>query len=105
MKGDGDLNGDGYVTGTELGIYLRDKVTYHSNRLQTPQFGKLRDIDFNQGDFVFKMQGKERIWKNRLSINSAEKMNYWKKRCKVFEKKYRESKEAKEKMDYWKKTL
>ena len=47
----GDLNSDGFVTGTELGLYLQSKVPQHAN--QTPQFGKINDYDLSRGDFVF----------------------------------------------------
>jgi hypothetical protein len=48
----GDLNKDGYVTGQELGMYLWNKVPQHTTR-QTPQYGKIRDYELSQGDFVF----------------------------------------------------
>ncbi|OQY54656.1 MAG: hypothetical protein DRR08_22100 [Candidatus Parabeggiatoa sp. nov. 2] len=47
----GDLYKDGYVTGEELGLYLKNKVHEHSE--QTPQYGKIRDYDLSRGDFVF----------------------------------------------------
>lgn len=46
-----DLDKDGYVTGTELGLYLQAKVPLHTN--QTPQFGKIKDYELSLGDFVF----------------------------------------------------
>jgi len=49
--GKGDLNEDGYVSGTELGLYLQNEVPKHTD--QTPQFGKIKDFDLSQGDFVF----------------------------------------------------
>jgi hypothetical protein len=45
-----DLNGDGYITGTELGLFLNEKVTIDSDNQQTPQFGRL---DSQEGEFVF----------------------------------------------------
>jgi len=51
LHGEGDLNNDGYVTGTELGMYLHNKVTSY-NSGQTPQYGKIRDPDLDEGDFV-----------------------------------------------------
>lgn len=48
-----DSNGDGYLTASELGLYLGDRVTNLTQSLQTPRFGKLRDKDFDRGDFVF----------------------------------------------------
>ena len=52
LRGAGDLDRDGYVTGTELGMYLQREVTALKVG-QTPQYGKIRDPDFNEGDFVF----------------------------------------------------
>ena len=49
--GVGDLNQDGYVSGTELGLFLQEKVPLHAN--QSPQFGKIQDYDLSRGDFVF----------------------------------------------------
>jgi formylglycine-generating enzyme required for sulfatase activity len=49
----GDLNRDGYVSGTELGLYLQEKVPAHSR--QNPQYGKIRDYDLARGDFVFQL--------------------------------------------------
>ena len=46
-----DLDGDGYIRGTELGLYLQKKVPQYTN--QNPQFGKIRDYDLDRGDFIF----------------------------------------------------
>jgi hypothetical protein len=51
MHGLGDLDRDGYVTGTELGVFLQGRVPLYAD--QTPQFGKIRDYDLSRGDFVF----------------------------------------------------
>jgi len=51
----GDLYKDGYVTGEELGLYLKNKVPEHTD--QTPQYGKIRDYDLSRGDFVFVVAG------------------------------------------------
>ena len=43
---------DGYITGEELGLYLKNKVpTYNSG--QHPQFGKISDPKLDDGDFIF----------------------------------------------------
>jgi hypothetical protein len=47
-----DANGDGYITGSELGIFLFDKVTNLSGEGQTPRFGKLNALGLDRGDFV-----------------------------------------------------
>lgn len=54
LRGDGDLDGDGYVTGTELGMYLHRKVLSYETG-QTPQYGKIKDPDLDEGDFVFQL--------------------------------------------------
>ena len=52
LRGEADLSRDGYVTGAELGMYLHDKVLYYRTG-QTPQYGKIREPDLDEGDFVF----------------------------------------------------
>lgn len=46
-----DLNNDGYISATELGLYLQTVVPEHTN--QNPQYGKIRDYDLSRGDFIF----------------------------------------------------
>lgn len=53
LRGDSDLNKDGYVTGTELGEFLQDTVINYSRGGQHPQYGKIRDPILDRGDFVF----------------------------------------------------
>ena len=48
-----DANGDGYVTASELGMHLADRMTNLTRARQTPRYGKLRDKDYDRGDFVF----------------------------------------------------
>lgn len=73
LKGDADTNGDGYVTGTELGEYLHSEVSTQSKGLQTPQQHKMLGADFNRGDFVFQVP------KNpNESINRVAEQAYWK---------------------------
>ena len=48
-----DANGDGYLTASELGLFLTDRVTNLTRSKQTPRYGKLRDKDWDRGDFVF----------------------------------------------------
>ena len=43
---------DGYITGEELGLFLKNKVPEY-NPAQHPQYGKIRDPSLDQGDFVF----------------------------------------------------
>lgn len=53
LEGEGDLSNDGYVTATELGFFLNEKVTNYSRRTQTPQYGKIRNRKLDKGNFVF----------------------------------------------------
>jgi cyclophilin family peptidyl-prolyl cis-trans isomerase len=53
LRGEADLNHDGYITGSELGMYLESKVTTYSHRTQTPKSGKLARQNLDKGDFVF----------------------------------------------------
>ena len=43
---------DGYITGEELGYYLKNEVPAYSKG-QHPQYGKIRDPKLDKGDFVF----------------------------------------------------
>ena len=52
-----DSNGDGYLTASEMGLYLSDRITNLTEQAQTPRYGKLRDPDFDRGDFVFLLPG------------------------------------------------
>ena len=47
-----DANGDGYLTGTELGFFLEARVTNLTEGRQTPRYGKLRDPEYDRGDFI-----------------------------------------------------
>ena len=52
LRGDADINRDGFITGTELGNWIQSQVIGYKTG-QTPQFGKLRDPQLDEGDFVF----------------------------------------------------
>jgi formylglycine-generating enzyme required for sulfatase activity len=52
---DADANHDGYVTGTELGLFLQQKMTNLTNNRQTPRYGKLNALGYDRGDFVFQV--------------------------------------------------
>ncbi len=54
-----DMNRDGYLTGSELGMYLTNQVANLTDAVQTPRYGKLRDKKYNRGDFVFLLAGGE----------------------------------------------
>ena len=60
IEGEGDTNRDGYVTGSELGEFLNQRVLSYDTG-QTPQYGKIRDPDLDEGDFVFLAPMDERV--------------------------------------------
>jgi len=51
LKGSADGNGDGTITGSELGEYLKNEVSAYSGGTQTPVFGST-----GKGEFVFKSE-------------------------------------------------
>ena len=53
IDGEADYNKDGYVTGSELGMYLDTSVVNYSHGAQHPQYGKIRHPKLDKGDFVF----------------------------------------------------
>ncbi|MCK9203045.1 MAG: caspase family protein [Bacteroidales bacterium] len=53
LKGEADMDHDGYVTGTELGAFIQQSVINYSYETQHPQFGKIRNPNLDKGDFVF----------------------------------------------------
>jgi hypothetical protein len=58
IEGEADSNHDSYVTGTELGEFLQDKVVNYSRNAQHPQYGKIRNPNLDKGDFVFALPKK-----------------------------------------------
>ena len=53
ITGDADLNGDGYITGSELGMHLQEKVVNYTRGGQHPQYGKINNPKLDRGDFIF----------------------------------------------------
>jgi hypothetical protein len=53
LEGEADVNNDGFITGTELGEFLQEKVVNYSHGSQHPQYGKIRNPHLDKGDFVF----------------------------------------------------
>ena len=53
LQGQGDIDGDDYITGTELGIYLKKHVMAYKGNRQTPQVGTIDNPHLDEGDFVF----------------------------------------------------
>ena len=55
LDGKADSDKDGYLTGSELGYFLKKEVIQFSNNRQHPQSGKINDSRLDDGDFVFVM--------------------------------------------------
>ncbi len=53
LEGEADYTGDGYVTGSELGLYLTQTLREYTSA-QTPQYGKIRESELDRGDIVFR---------------------------------------------------
>jgi uncharacterized caspase-like protein len=80
LKGKGDLNNDGYVTGTELSVFLQDNVINYTRGAQHPQYGKIRHPNLDKGDFVF-MTDKERRFDEELE-EEKQNIELWNERLK-----------------------
>jgi uncharacterized caspase-like protein len=59
LDGEGDLNGDGYMTAAELSSFIFENVVNYSKGAQHPQYGKIRNPNLDKGDFVFRMTPSE----------------------------------------------
>jgi hypothetical protein len=53
--GEADMNKDGYISGTELGMYLQREIIKRYQGKWHPLFGKSYDPKWDQGDFIFKV--------------------------------------------------
>lgn len=60
LNGEADIDRDGYVTGTELGEFLQNRVLNYSKGAQHPQYGKIRNPNLDKGDYVFAYSGYRR---------------------------------------------
>ncbi len=70
LDGEGDVNQDGYITASELGEFLFEKVVLYSDDTQHPQYGKIRDMYLDKGDFVFLLKRKGQP-KSRLYVDTV----------------------------------
>ncbi len=71
-----DINSDGYLTASELGFFLSDRVTNLTQANQTPRYGKLRDKDYDRGDFILAVIKEQKLLADKtLSLQSAQTEN------------------------------
>jgi len=73
-----DANSDGYVTGSELGMFLTDRMTNLSRIKQTPRYGKLNHEDYDRGDFVFKLASLGKTPVAPISPTVSADIEFWK---------------------------
>jgi len=59
LNGEADYNGDSYITGSELGLYLQTKVINYTRGAQHPQYGKINNPYLDKGDFIFVLKSSE----------------------------------------------
>jgi len=55
LGGAADLDGDGYITGSELGMFLKARVSNYTRGAHTPLWGTLRHPKLDKGDLVFQL--------------------------------------------------
>ena len=60
LKGEADLFEDEHITGTELGMYVQNRLSMLTGERQVPQFGKLHDRILSKGDFVFPLKRRKK---------------------------------------------
>ena len=53
LKGDADIDGDGFQTASEMSLYLYDTVVRRSQATQHPQYGRIHNPENNLGEFIF----------------------------------------------------
>jgi caspase domain-containing protein len=73
LEGDADATGDGYITGSELGMYLQNQVRDYTRRKQNPQYGTIKNPDLDRGDFVFVPPGKRKREQEKKAKAAKEK--------------------------------
>tara|TARA_B100001029_G_C15056785_1_gene455010 strand:+ start:1545 stop:2747 length:1203 start_codon:yes stop_codon:yes gene_type:complete len=66
-----DSNKDGYITGTEIGIYLQEKVSFDTDNFQTPQS---RRLTTHEGEIIFLVDNYENE-NSDLKKSSDDKIN------------------------------
>jgi len=67
LKGKANYNNDNYISGTELGIFLKEKLLKYSKG-QTVQFGKIIDPELNKGDFLFPLDKQDQRFNKEEAI-------------------------------------
>ena len=90
LEGDADLTGDGYITGSELGMYLSDKVVNYTHRRQHPQYGKINNPDLDRGDFIFVPKAKKAEYMPSADVQEKERLRKEKEKLEAEKRLYEE---------------
>jgi len=88
---------DGFITGEELGLYLKNKVPEY-NPTQHPQYGKIKDIRLDKGDFIFALKRPSRP---STQISAAPSLPAEPSHMEDYDKLIRERKATKRKWVQW----
>ena len=88
IRGEGDADSDGYVTGVELGEFLQKAVVNYSKGSQHPQYGKIRNPNLDRGDFVFSLHNSAVSGKS-IEALELEKINLVRERERLEDKRKR----------------
>ena len=84
IDGEADYNKDGYVTGSELGMYLDASVVNYTKGSQHPQYGKIRHPKLDKGDFIFHLDKVQvAAMPPSLSSTESEKQNLTEERARL----------------------
>ena len=70
LDGDADFNDDGYVTGLEVGAYVQTRLPGLTNNAQSPQYGKIHNVQLRQGDIVFRSLTNKTLITEKAKISS-----------------------------------
>ena len=100
-----DLDNDGYITGEELGIYLKKRVTEDSELHQTPTVGR---FSTDQGEFMFTRPKKlggimSGVNDNSPSTNQAELMEVMRENAELVSKLSNQSSQSIKRVSFAKK--
>jgi TPR repeat protein len=71
LGGKADFNKDGYVTGSELGAYLYERILNYGGGA-TPQYGKFKRPDQEEGEFVFVVPLTAQSKESRLASQTSD---------------------------------
>lgn len=55
LKGDADIDGDGYFTASQLGQFIYEGVVEDTDGLQHPRQGKFRHSKLSRGEYIFEV--------------------------------------------------